>query len=229
MTFQNIFKKYLTSEVFFYTFIASISMILCTSVFENLIKFNGYDDATRISYKLFAFVLVLILGAILKSYVFFAIGQRENILKESGYCDFIKKIFSEWMIVEVRVQFRVLIGLLLLIVPGVIESLRLSLASIMVFYNPKMDDPSYDPVMDSRAILNFNNARPLVIIFLFSIMSLGVGLALSSANFFDGGLGFFKALLSSFLNALLILATYSYLVHLYLTVTSLSTTSNKEN
>lgn len=220
MTFQYTFKKYLSSEVFTYTFIASVSMVLCTSVFDTLIKFNGYDDATRISYKLFAFIIVLFIGAVLKSYVFFLMGKKEQLIKQPHYFDFIKTVFSEWMITEVRIQFRVLIGLLLFILPGVLESLRLSLASVFVFYNPKMKDPTYDPVMDSRETLHLKNTKPLAILFILSLTSLAVGLILSNANFFNGGAGFLKALLSSFLNSLLILATYSYLLHLYITKTS---------
>jgi len=220
MTFKHTFQKHIFSETFIYIFIASVTMVLCNSVFENLIKYNGFSDGLRISYKLFSFCIVMIIGAVLKTYVFYWIGQKEKIINFANYFEFLKKNFSDWMITEVRVQFRVLIGLLLFIIPGVLEALRLSLASVFVFYSPKMSDPTYDPVLSSREVLNLKNYEPLYILFTLSALNLAVSMLLANANFFDGPVGFLKASLSSFSNAVFIMATYSYLVHLYLTTTS---------
>ena len=187
------------------------------------------DDLQRILTQAMVFFATLTIGGAVRFYFFYALGKKTNQIKARTFTDFISQFFVEWVIVEVRIQLRTLSYLLLLIVPGVIEALRLSISPIHVFFNPKMEQDDFDPIHTSRNTLNSKETKTLLILFLINFIILGLQLSLVGGSFFSGGVEFFKALLCIPIITFTSYFYYIYIYHLYLHYSKLNKIKSTQN
>lgn len=213
MNFWDELKNNFNTSLILPLFISAVLIVFAQSLPSVL--GNGYDDVERISLQAAVFFATLIIGGIAKFYFFFVLGKKKDILKDRSFSDFISKLFVEWIVVEIRIQLRTLFYLLLLIIPGLIEALRLSLAPVHVFFNPEMEHEDFDPVLSSRKTLDFNEIKTLAALFFINIFVLGLQFAVTGGSLFSSGTQLLKAILCIFITALTSYIYYVYISYLY--------------
>jgi len=206
---KNYDLKILTPLVF-----SSFAFVLIQSVAKYFT--NTGDDYQRILIQLTSFLIGITITGIAKVYFFYLYGRKVKLLQHKSFSAFFSKVFSEWIVVEVRVQLRVLFFLLALIVPGIIEALRLSLAPLYVFLSPKMADEEFDPVTESRKKISLGQTSVLIILFLIHAASIALGFMFVDGSFFSSGRDFSKAILNVITMTLSTYFYYIYIAHLYL-------------
>ena len=212
MNFWDEFKSHFKAPLLLPLFVSSVLVMAISSPLS--VSVNTHDDFERISSRTFIFLTSLIIGGATKFYFFFLLGKKKDILKDQNLGDFISKLFIEWTIVEIRIQLRTLCYLLMFILPGVLEGLRLSLAPVHVFFNPKMEQEDFDPIHASRNSLNFND-NTLVTLFFINIFAFGFNLLVTGGNLFSSGAPLFKALMFIFITPLISYIYYIYINYLY--------------
>lgn len=215
MTFTETFKKYLKSNIFICLLLFSFSVQLASDLSKLYIQKSVYSDYGTLIASLYTFLFSLIVGGFVKAYVLYSMGQDENYISkdQSYFAVFISKV-SDWITTEVRYQLRCLLLLLLFIIPGLVESIRLSLSVPMVFWDKDMADESFDPIHSSKDYIQISSPEfihmlAITFTFLFPVVLLGGAQLIGEKQ--NIGL----ASLSVLLTALISLAFYSYILVLF--------------
>ena len=227
--FSNTYLAPLITSSIFVTIVQSISVQYG----------NSQSDAKRITAQAIAFFITLAIGGIAKAYFFYLIGKSQGVLESQKFGRFLNKVLVEWVIAEIRIQLRTLFYLVIPIIPGVIiiflihgsltsvfylvpfaipgliEALRLSLAPVHVFFNPKMEDEEFDPIHASRDSITLKEKSVLFILFALTVFSLGLQMSVSGGNVFAGGAQLFKALAFIPIAVLSSYVFFIYIIQLY--------------
>jgi hypothetical protein len=198
-------------------YLLTLTQVVIIGFFQVFIKTETYNDQQQVQVALVSFVVSIIFSAILKAYCSFHMGKTLGLLADDTIPDFIKRTFADWAITEIRTQIRVLIGLLLFIIPGLIEALRLSLAMPFVFYDKRMDDKTFDPVFESRELLHLKNP---ILVHLFGLIILApimlfLAFQNGSAPFFEDSASMLRSAIAALAFALFTSYTYLYFAFLY--------------
>ena len=209
MNFQHELKKYFTLPLLLPLFLSSVIIVIVQSA-PSLFD-NATDDIERITTQALIFITTLTVGGFAKFYFFYILGKKTNHISIQSFKEFFTKLFLEWIVIEIRVQLRTLFYLLLLIVPGVVEALRLSLSPVHVFFNSQMEDEEFDPIHASRDSLSLTEKKNLSILFLINAFVLGMQLLVTGGSLFQGGLSLIKAI-----SSILIITLTSYLYYIYI-------------
>ena len=215
--FKKDFKDFLFSSNFAVVYLLTLSQLIITGMLKVFSKTDAYDDRQMVLYAFMSILVALLFSSVIKVYCFFQMGQKFNLIEDKTSLSFLSRTFADWMVTEVRIQFRVLIGLLLFIVPGVIEALRLSLSLPLVFLDEKrMSDKSFDPIFASRDFLDLKNKHLISLSFVFIVLPLALFAAFNSeASFFQSSAHMIKGLLTSLIFSLTTVFSYLYLIFLY--------------
>lgn len=215
--FKKDFKEIVFSSNFLVIYLLTLSQLIITGMLKVFSKTEAYDDRQMVLYALMSLLVALIFSSIIKVYCYFHMGQKLKLIKEDSPVALLSRTFADWMVTEVRIQFRILVGLLLFIVPGVIEALRLSLALPIVFLDKdKMKDKTFDPVFASRDFLDLKNKHLMSLAFVFIILPLIAFLAFNNqGSFFESNTNMLKGLFASLAFSLVTVFSYLYLIFLY--------------
>lgn len=216
MTTLELFKKFCSSSSFY---LLNVLIFLQTYIAhfaeKNFRKENASPQETAI------FILIMLMSALLfglmtKSLCLYRIGKYGGCHNKDSWSDFVFSRFGDWLVTEVRVLLRVILYTLFLIVPGIIESVRLSLAPLFVFYSKKMKDPYFDPIKSSREKITLNSpyfgAAFLFVVFLPFLASMSNLVLQFSLESLDGVI---KSILLILTMSLTSIASFSFLISLY--------------
>jgi hypothetical protein len=203
------FKLSLTTPLL----VGSIAIVFIQSAPTLLPETN--DDIKRISIQAAVFFTALVISGLTKFYFFFKLGKSKGVVSNATFGSFSSRLLVEWFVVEVRIQLRTLFYSLLLLIPGLVEALRLSLAPVHVFFNKKMEEDDFDPVHASRDALNLNEIRSLSGLLIVNALAIGLQLSVTGGSLFSDGASLAKALLCILVIFFTSYFYYIYINHLY--------------
>jgi len=231
MEFKKTFKQFIFSSQFAVVYLLTLTQAVLIGFFQVFIKTETYNDQQEVRVALVSFLVTMIFSAILKAYCSFQMGKTLNLIDDNSLGSFTKRTFADWAITEVRAQVRVLIGLLLFIIPGLIEALRLALAMPFVFFDKRMERKSFDPVHESREILHLKNPILIHLFGLIIIAPILLFVTFQNGNtpFFENTISMLRASLAALAYALYTAYTYLYLTFLYKDVVSESNSIVNDN
>jgi len=217
MDFKQTYKEFLFSSHFAVVYLLTLTQAVIIGFFQVFIKSETYNDQQAIRVALISFLVTMIFSAILKAYCSFHMGKMLDLVKDEDLTKFAKRTFADWAITEIRAQVRVLIGLCLFIIPGIIEALRLSLAIPYVFYDKRMKDKTFDPIHKSREVLYLKNPVmiPLLLIVILAPILLFLAFQNGQKPFFEDQTSMIRAAISALAFALFTSYTYLYFAFLY--------------
>ncbi len=217
MSFKNLFKSFLFSNSFTVVYFLVLTQIILTNFLNLLSDKNAYNESESFTYAFITLVVSLIFGGIIKvhSFYFFSnsIKKNENLSLQK----FISKNFTDWVVVEVRAQVRVLIGLVLFILPGVYEAIRLSLSTSYVFLDDRMNNESFDPILESRNEIDYKSSYFAPLFLITFILPIVIALLFTTKeSVFDSYQNLLFTIGSSMIQSLAVVLSYSYIVYVYL-------------
>ncbi|MGH1468157.1 MAG: hypothetical protein ACRBBP_04650 [Bdellovibrionales bacterium] len=216
MDLKKLIKSFLFSKHFLVVFLLIFTQLIIISLLQIFVKMNAYNDSDQLRFALMTFMVSLLFGGFIKIYSFFHFGAILNLHKETSLMTFAALHFSDWIVTEVRAQVRVLLRLFLLIIPGVIEAVRLSFALPSVFLNPNMKDPHYDPIEDSRDKLPLKS--PFLIPLFFFTMALPIILFVATNServLFETPTNIILGVMASAIQATGVVISFAYVLNLY--------------
>jgi|GEM_PF-3640024 len=216
-SFKQTYKDFLRSSQFAVVLMLTLTQSVIIGYFQIYIKSQTYNDQQQMQVALFSLFVTLIFSSVLKAYCSFHMGKSSGLVSDENLLDFIKRTFVDWVITEVRAQIRVLIGLCLFIVPGIIEALRLTLSVPITFYDKRMSNKTFDPIDESRELLHMKNP---VLWTLFGLVILAptfvyILLQNGEVSFFESPISMARACFSALVFSLLTSYTYLYFTFLY--------------
>lgn len=217
MEFKKNYKDFLYSSRFAVVYLLTLTQSVIIGFFQVFIKAETYNSQQTLRVALVSFLVTIVFASILKAYCSFHMGKMLGLVQDDDLTDFTKRTFADWAIAEVRAQVRVLIGLFFFIVPGLIEALRMSLAIPYVFYDKRMEDKSFDPVLESRETLHLKHPDLIRLFLLIIVAPIFLFLAFQNGNapFFTDQVSMIRASLSALAFALFTSYTYLYFAFLY--------------
>jgi len=227
LNFKDAFKGFVSSSHFVVVFLLTFTQMILISFLQMVVQKDTYNDQQAMKFAVLSFFTTVIFSALLRLYCSFHMGKILKIIEDEDFSSMVKRTALDWTVVEIRAQFRVLVGLLLFIIPGLIEALRLSLSTPYVFYDKRMDDKTFDPIHESRRVLDLQNKKLLPLFALTMLAPLIIFLALQNGapSFFESFGSMLRSAFVSLILSLLTTCTFLYLAFLY--KESTSTNNNK--
>ena len=215
--FKQSYIKFLRSSQFAVVLMLTLTQSVIIGYFQIYIKSQTYNDQQQMQVALFSLLVTLIFSSVLKAYCSFHMGKSLGLIDDENTLAFTKRTFADWVITEVRAQIRVLIGLCLFIIPGIIEALRLTLSVPITFYDKRMSDKTFDPVHESRDFLNIKNPILWTLFGLVFIAPTFVYIILQNGevSFFKSPLSMLRSCFAALIFSLLTSYTYLYFTFLY--------------
>lgn len=204
-----LFTDFLKSKNFIYLVSFIFIQLYLSDLLSKSIDKNNFDILNVALPVLIVVLLNVTFSYLCSSLIFFHFAQIKNQNTEE-FLTYSKNNFSDWFTVHILTQIRVLLFGLLLIIPGVIEAVRLSLSIPMVFLDKRMNDSFFNPIMESRKVLRLNSSlfwKAFMVFIPLNAVILILTLASTGQNIL------FLILLSISL-ALLSLIYYSYFANL---------------
>lgn len=201
---QVIFEATLSKQTSIIFFIAIIEAMAEDFLMYHL--FGSQTDSDRILGALSSILVILPFQFLIYTYVPWHLGKKDG-LHALPYFAFLQKHFVEWLSTMIRVMIRTFLFFLLLIVPGLIESLRLSMSGYNVFFNKNMNDKSFDPVLASRTKLTWKTEYLTVLFFLVFVFQILLLTTMGERNIFSST---GTRLADIFLTTFLLLAAEGY-------------------
>lgn len=182
-------------------------------------KSHAYNDADEMRIALMALVISIFFGGAIKVYVFFTFGNLTGMHNETSIVHFNNSRLLNWMVTEIRTQFRVLIRLFLFIIPGVIEAVRLSIALPYVFWDRRMKDPYFDPVTESLERLPMNSKHLMPLFFYTWIIPITIALLTYSKRIlFETPENLILGLIATLAQTLALILSYAFVVHIFMII-----------
>ncbi len=217
MDFKKLIKLFFFSKHFTIVFLLVFTQLITLNFAQILIKTNSYSDTDQIKFTLIAFLINLFFGAYIKIYSIFTFGDLLKLHSKKSVLNFLKPHLVNWIIIEARFQVRVILRTFLLIIPGILENLRLSLSIPMVFLDSRMNDPHFDPIKESRNKLSLNSPF-LIPLFIFTlIFPLLIFLATNQGKIiFESPINMLLGIVTTLAQSISVIISYAYIFHIYL-------------
>ncbi len=232
MDLKKLIKSFLFSKHFLVVFLLIFTQLLLVSFLQILIKTNAYNDLDQLRFALMTFMVSLIFGALIKVYSFFHFGRILNLHKVDSPAKFTTLHWSDWVVTEVRTQVRVLLRLFLLVVPGIVEAVRLSFALPIVVFNENMSDPHYDPIEISREKIQLKSPFLFPLFFFTLALPILIFMATNSDRvIFETPVNLLLGIVASIIQAVGVIISFAYVLNLYSDIfsTDQETNSNKNS
>ncbi len=219
MNFKKLIKLFLFSKHFKVVFLLFFTQLLILNFTQILIKTKSYNDTDQVKFLLITFLITLIFGAYIKIYSIFIFGDFLKLHSKKSILEFLKPHLINWIVIEARFQVRVILRLFLLIIPGILELLRLSLCIPMVFLDSRMSDPHFDPIKESLNKLPLKSPF-LMPLFIFTlIIPLLISLSINSEKIiFESPINILLGIVTALVQSIGIVISYAYIFHIYLLI-----------
>ncbi len=219
MDFRKLFKTFCLSNHFIVIFALLFTQELFISFTQVLMKTEAYSDSDEQRVALIALAISILFGASIKVYIFFTYGNLTKMHKETSLIHFNNSRIADWMITELRIQFRVFLRLFLLIIPGVIEAVRLSFALPYMFWDKRMKDPYFDPIEESLKQLPLDSKLLIPLFFYTWIVPISISLLTYSKRIlFESPLNLGLGLVSTLAQTLVLILSYAYVIHIFIMI-----------
>ncbi len=172
LEFSKIFLDFLSSHKFIIIFLCIITEFLFIDLLSSIFFNNSTTDQARILKTLLQVVIATPSAIFIYTYIHWSFGEKYSLINNAeipSYLNFVKKHLLEWVLIQIRSFARAIMYSFMLVIPGLIESVRLMFSPLHVFFNQNMKDPYYDPIIESReSIKPFS--KSLLLLFLVSFM-----------------------------------------------------------
>lgn len=219
MNFKSLFNFFLYSKHSVVIFLLVFTQLVITGFAKVLTKTNAYNDLDQMRFAMMAFLFALIFGSVIKIYSFYTFAKHLKIIKEDDdIYSFTGSKITDWAIIEIRAQVRVLLRLFLFIIPGIVEAIRLSLSVPYVFLDKRMKDPTFDPIEESRAKITLNGLYFWPLFLVTIVIPIIIALATNSdQTVFDSAQSLSFGVLGSVAQTVSIVIYYAYIINIFTT------------